>query len=212
MNDWRAEMGLPQIMPFDSPIAGCMERKSRHYTPIAPVLSPSRMNNDHEKYVTGFWTDERRNSYEPDKTGDFFKRRQQADLYRIRQHGGRRFRSGAVYRAGKPERTNQRAVLSAGWGNDERSRSAGYGYAGGYVPHGWLFKRYRPWLITAAPEQQGRHQGRSALNIIPFGDDQPYWGERVYKLGIGPKPILRSKLNADNFAYPQLIRPRTISG
>lgn len=30
---------------------------------------------------------------------------------------------------------------------------------------------------------------------MPFGVDQPYWGECVYRLGVGPEPIPRNKLN-----------------
>ena len=30
--------------------------------------------------------------------------------------------------------------------------------------------------------------------VIPFGGDQPFWGERVKALGIGPKPLPRDKL------------------
>ncbi|MEG2251942.1 MAG: hypothetical protein RSC98_02780, partial [Clostridia bacterium] len=30
--------------------------------------------------------------------------------------------------------------------------------------------------------------------IIPFGGDQPFWGQRVQLLGLGPKPLPREKL------------------
>lgn len=36
--------------------------------------------------------------------------------------------------------------------------------------------------------------------IIPFGGDQPFWGKRVYKMGIGTKPIWCNKLSVENFS------------
>jgi sterol 3beta-glucosyltransferase len=36
--------------------------------------------------------------------------------------------------------------------------------------------------------------------ITPFFGDQPYWGQRVYELGAGPQPVLRTKLTASRLA------------
>jgi UDP:flavonoid glycosyltransferase YjiC (YdhE family) len=36
--------------------------------------------------------------------------------------------------------------------------------------------------------------------VIPFNFDQPFWGQRVQKLGVGPAPIPRAKLSADRLA------------
>jgi UDP:flavonoid glycosyltransferase YjiC (YdhE family) len=40
--------------------------------------------------------------------------------------------------------------------------------------------------------------------IIPFIADQPFWGQRVYERGIGPKPISHHQLSAETLA--QAIR------
>jgi UDP:flavonoid glycosyltransferase YjiC (YdhE family) len=36
--------------------------------------------------------------------------------------------------------------------------------------------------------------------VIPFFGDQPYWGQRVAELGVGPEPIPLRKLTADLLA------------
>lgn len=36
--------------------------------------------------------------------------------------------------------------------------------------------------------------------ITPFMGDQPYWGQRVHALGVGPKPILPKELTARRLA------------
>jgi UDP:flavonoid glycosyltransferase YjiC (YdhE family) len=36
--------------------------------------------------------------------------------------------------------------------------------------------------------------------VTPFMGDQPLWGQRVYELGVGPKPIPRRRLTIDRLA------------
>lgn len=65
------------------------------------------------------------------------------------------------------------------------------------VPHNWLFPR------TAAVVHHGG-AGTTAAGLIagvpsvlvPFTTDQPFWGQRVHQLGVGPAPIRRRQLSA----------------
>ena len=36
--------------------------------------------------------------------------------------------------------------------------------------------------------------------ITPFFGDQPYWGQRIYELGVGPKPIPKKKLDVEKLS------------
>ena len=36
--------------------------------------------------------------------------------------------------------------------------------------------------------------------VIPFFGDQPFWGQRVAELGVGPKPIPRKELTSKRLA------------
>jgi sterol 3beta-glucosyltransferase len=96
--------------------------------------------------------------------------------------------------------TGQRALLSSGWGN-----LGGYDLPGsimqiGSVPHEWLF----PQMLAvshhggAGTTAAGARAGVPSI-IVPFGGDQPYWGNRVYQTGIGPKPIWCKKLSVENY-------------
>jgi UDP:flavonoid glycosyltransferase YjiC (YdhE family) len=36
--------------------------------------------------------------------------------------------------------------------------------------------------------------------IVPFFADQPFWGQRIHALGVGPAPIQRKALTAERLA------------
>ncbi len=98
-------------------------------------------------------------------------------------------------------RAGCRAVVSEGWGGIEAASSPEGVMTIQDVPHEWLFSRIATVVhhggagTTAAAIRAGRPS-----IICPFVGDQPYWGDVVSKLGIGPKPIPQRRLNSDNLA------------
>ena len=62
--------------------------------------------------------------------------------------------------------------------------------------HDWLFPRMAAIVhhggagTTAAALRAGK-----PMTICPFIGDQPFWGERIHALGVGPKPIPHKKLS-----------------
>jgi UDP:flavonoid glycosyltransferase YjiC (YdhE family) len=71
------------------------------------------------------------------------------------------------------------------------------------VPHEWLFSLSR---IAAVVHHGGAGTTAASLRagvptiIVPFLLDQPFWGKRVYDLGVGPKPIPHRKLTIERLA------------
>jgi sterol 3beta-glucosyltransferase len=69
------------------------------------------------------------------------------------------------------------------------------------APFDWLFPQMRAAVIhggigtTAASMQAG-----IPTIVVPFTADQFFWGDRVFHLGVGPKPVPYRKLNAVNLA------------
>ena len=98
-------------------------------------------------------------------------------------------------------RSGQRGVLSAGWGGLKREDLPETVYMVGSVPFSWLFPQ------TAAVVHHGG-AGTTSIGlwagipsiVTPFMGDQPFWGQRVYELGVGPRPIPRRRLTADRLA------------
>jgi UDP:flavonoid glycosyltransferase YjiC (YdhE family) len=69
------------------------------------------------------------------------------------------------------------------------------------VPHDWLFPRMAAVVHHggAGTTAAGLRAGKPSV-IVPYISDQPFWGWRVEKLGVGPKPIPRSRLTAEKLA------------
>ncbi len=69
------------------------------------------------------------------------------------------------------------------------------------VPHAWLFPR-----VSAAVHQGGAGVTGAALRaglpsvVVPIFGDQPFWGQRVFELGAGPRPIPARKLTDEALA------------
>jgi UDP:flavonoid glycosyltransferase YjiC (YdhE family) len=68
----------------------------------------------------------------------------------------------------------------------------------GDIPHAWLFPRVR-----AAVHHTGAGTSAAALRagipsvLIPVALDQPFWAERLHRLGAATRPIPANQLTAD---------------
>lgn len=100
------------------------------------------------------------------------------------------------------ERTGQRGVVYEGWGGLKKEQLPSNVYMTQSIPHSWLFPRMAAVVhhggvgTTAA----GLAAGVPSI-IVPFFADQPFWGQRVHQLGVGPQPIPRKKLTADKLTH-----------
>ncbi|MBU1398536.1 MAG: glycosyltransferase [Proteobacteria bacterium] len=98
-------------------------------------------------------------------------------------------------------RAKQRGILLTGWGGLHYDRLPEGVLTVESVPHEWLFPR-----IAAVVHHGGAGTTAAGLRagvptiIVPFITDQPFWGKRVYDLGVGPKPIPRRRLTKERLA------------
>jgi sterol 3beta-glucosyltransferase len=98
-------------------------------------------------------------------------------------------------------KAGQRAVLLGRWSQLGTAGLPESVYAVDYAPHEWLFPRmgavvHHGGMGTTAA---GLRAGKPSV-VVPFFADQPFWGRRVYELGVGPEPILRKKLTVERLA------------
>jgi len=67
-----------------------------------------------------------------------------------------------------------------------------------YVPYDWLFERSAAVIHHGGAGTTGKGLQAGVPNIlIPFTSDQPFWGDQVFKLGVGPKPLAPGRLTVN---------------
>lgn len=96
----------------------------------------------------------------------------------------------------------QRGILATGWsGMSKMVNVPDSIHILESAPHSWLFPRMAAVVHHggAGTTAEGLRAGKPSI-LIPHGNDQFAWGRRVYELGVGPKPIPRKKLSAENLA------------
>ena len=98
-------------------------------------------------------------------------------------------------------RTKQRGLLLTGWGGLKKSDLPDNVFKIESAPHDWLFPR-----MAAIVHHGGAGTTGASLRagiptiVVPFFYDQPFWGQRVANLGVGPQPILHKKLSVERLA------------
>lgn len=97
--------------------------------------------------------------------------------------------------------TEQRAILLSGWGGMDKFNLPDSVYMIDSLPHSWVFPK-----VAAVVHHGGVGTTAAGLRagvpsvIVPFFGDQPFWGDRIAKLGVGPKPIPRKRLTPENLS------------
>ena len=63
-------------------------------------------------------------------------------------------------------------------------------YYADYIPFTWLFPRVKAVIHHGGcgTTHLGLRYGKPTF-VIAFGGDQEFWGDRVWKLNVGPKPL-----------------------
>jgi UDP:flavonoid glycosyltransferase YjiC (YdhE family) len=110
-------------------------------------------------------------------------------------------------------RTGQRGVLSSGWGGLKKENLPETVFMVGSIPHSWLFPKMAAVVHHGGAGTTGAGLRAGVPSIItPFFGDQPFWGQKVYELGVGPKPIPRKRLTVENLteAIQQAVSDTTM--
>jgi UDP:flavonoid glycosyltransferase YjiC (YdhE family) len=96
---------------------------------------------------------------------------------------------------------DQRGILLSGWSGLHQIETPDTVYMIHSIPHAWLFPRVAAVVHHggAGTTAAGLRAGVPSI-IVPFFGDQPFWGQRVAQLGVGPAPIPRKKLTAERLA------------
>ncbi len=203
INEWRQNvLGLrpyPFLGPFD-----LLDKKR---FPIIYGYSPSVLPKPREWrdwiHVTGYWFLNHSSEWQASEALRGFLEAGPSPIYV--GFGSMNNRDAAAMTRLVVEaitQANVRAILTTGWNSLAEVDLPDSIYKIDSIPHDWLFPRTSAIVHHggAGTTAAGLRAGIPGL-IIPHMMDQPFWGQRVFDMGVGPKPIPRKHLTARNVAY-----------
>ena len=190
-------------LPFFEPFGELDRERQLLLYCYSPSVSPPPADWGSWIDVTGYWFLDRLTDWTPPAPLVDFIESGPAPVY-IGGFGSMTNRepaelTGAVMRG--LAKTGQRAVVLTGWGGLSPSELPREIFALDWVPFDWLFPR-----VAAVVHHGGAGTTAASLRagvptvVVPYFLDQFYWGKRVFELGVGPKPVLRKHLDAENLA------------
>ena len=97
--------------------------------------------------------------------------------------------------------SGQRGVLVGGWGGLHTSSAPDTVRFLEFVPYDWLLPNVAAVVHHggAGSTAEGLRAGKPTA-VCPFFGDQPFWGRRVFELGVGPLPLPQKRLTVSALA------------
>ena len=169
---------------------------------------PSDLPKNHR--FTGAWFLDESDCKIPSALQDFLNSGTRPVIISFGSMGGTRATETTQILIEAVKLSGQRAVIQAGWGNLQLPESPESICFVEYVPHHFLF-RHGICVIHhggAGTTASACRAGVPSI-IIPHLADQPYWGRRLYKLGVATRPLYRCDMTAKKLA--RRIRKTTSS-
>ena len=194
-------LGLPP-----APILGPFSSDRMKQYPVlygfSPHVIPKAPDWDERTHVTGYWFLERSAAWTPPPDLRAFLQAGPPPLFiGFGSMSSRNPEETAALILQALARTGQRAVMLSGWGGLRAAQVPDTVLMVDSVPYSWLFPRVAAVVHHggAGTTAHGLRAGVPSV-VIPFFGDQPFWGQRVFELGVGPEPIPRKKLTVERFA------------
>ncbi|MGD8791821.1 MAG: glycosyltransferase [Anaerolineae bacterium] len=197
----REVLGLPRASFWGPYGADCLDGYPILYG-FSPSVIPPAIDWDDDTYVTGYWFLEPVGDWTPPPALVEFL---QAGLPPVFVGFGSMSQRNPEEMADLIVQalawTQQRAVMLSGWGGYRAADLPASVFMVESVPFSWLFPR-----VAAVVHHGGAGTTAAGLGagvpsiVIPFFGDQPFWGQRVAELGVGPQPIPRKRLTVERLA------------
>jgi UDP:flavonoid glycosyltransferase YjiC (YdhE family) len=168
---------------------------SRHVVPRPPDWDP-------RNHVTGYWFLEHAADWRPSPHLVDFLAAGPAPVYvgfgSMKEQDAAQLTEIVVEAL---RRARQRGVLLTGWGGLGAGKVPDEIFVAEAIPHDWLFPRMAAVVHHggAGTTAAGLRAGLPSV-IVPFRYEQPFWGRRVWELGVGPRPVPRRQLSVERLA------------
>jgi UDP:flavonoid glycosyltransferase YjiC (YdhE family) len=184
LNRWRLKMGLPRIGNY---FGWLQARNAPTLYGFSPSVLPIPNDWPSNHHVTGYWFLEQPTGWQPPAALINFLESGPPPVYvgfgsMDTQDPARMTRLVVNALAA----SGQRGVLASGWGGLRAESLPETIFPIHEIPHSWLFPQ-----MTALVHHGGMGTTAAGLRsgipsvILPLGGDQPFWADRVQRLGVG---------------------------
>jgi sterol 3beta-glucosyltransferase len=153
-------------------------------------------------HITGYWLPDANLAWQPTPELEAFLETGDPPVYvGFGSMAGRHPQRLAAVVMEALSQSGQRGLLLTGWGGLRPEMVPDNVFVLDSAPHSWLFPRMAAVVHHggAGTTAEGLRAGVPSI-IVPFSFDQPFWGERIKAMGLGPDPIPQKKLSADRLA------------
>lgn len=199
---FRGELGLKPYGLF-GPGKTAFSQKLPVYYGFSPALLPRPADWPEQVQITGHWTLMETGEWQPPAELAAFLEDGPAPVYiGFGSMLNRKQEEVYLLVAEALEQSEQRAVLVGQWNRPDSSLAdSGRIFFLEEAPHEWLMPR-----MAAAVHHGGIGTTTASIKadlptiIIPFNYDQPFWGNQIARMGLGPRPLDRTKLSAERLA------------
>jgi sterol 3beta-glucosyltransferase len=197
----RSVLSLPPL-PLAEPFSAMDRQRLLVLDAYSPAVVPRPPDWDDWIHVTGYWFLDHSPAWAPPPALLDFLKSGPAPVFA--GFGSTPFpdpEGATTLVVGSLERAGQRGVIVAGGSGLPTGRLSDDVISLESVPHSWLFPR-----VSAAVHHGGAGVTGAALCaglpcvVVPVFADQPFWGERVFSLGAGPRPIPARQLTQEKLA------------
>ncbi|MBI9052131.1 MAG: glycosyltransferase family 1 protein [Anaerolineaceae bacterium] len=203
VNEFRQEtLGLGKISKSITPIQMADGRPIPVLHGYSKHVSPRPYDWPETAQVCGYWFLEEDEQWQPPENFVNFLEAGEPPVYvGFGSMAGRNPQKMANTVVDALMKANMRGIIATGWGGLDAANLPDSIFKIEQAPHSWLFPRVSAVVHHggAGTTAAGLRAGRPTV-ICPFLVDQPFWGECVYQLGAGSKPIPQKKLTADKLA------------
>lgn len=164
---------------------------------FSPHIVPRPSDWPEQAMVNGYWFLDQLDDWQPPSRLKAFLDEGEAPVYiGFGSMAGRNPRRLADIAVEALNRAKLRGILATGWGGLEAYQLPADILKIDSAPHEWLFPRMSAIVHHGGAGTTGAAlRAGKPMTICPFMADQPFWGECIHALGIGPKPIAQKGLS-----------------
>jgi sterol 3beta-glucosyltransferase len=200
INHWRKESLELTTLPLFGPFSQPRWKSLPFLYGYSPTVNPKPFDWPNNTHITGYWFLPEDKQWRPDgKLLEFLSSGLPPVYIGFGSMPDRHPDQLLKLVTEALNKIGQRAVVQGQWSKYGDNIQSDTIFRIDWVPHSWLFPR-----MAAIVHHGGASTVANALRagvpsiVIPFSWDQPFWGERIFELGAGPKPISRGILTTES--------------